>query len=81
VEYTSSGSKHTVSTQSTIPTVDIPRKTSQIVKRTKLSVAYVIDQSMISLLVTINVNVCTIERKWNGKKLTYDTITRWGEYE
>jgi len=29
----------------------------------------------------ININICSIELKWDGKILTYDMITRWGEYE
>jgi len=29
----------------------------------------------------ININICSIELKWDGKKLKYDMITRLGEYE
>jgi len=28
-----------------------------------------------------NINICSIELKRDGKKLKYDMITRWGEYE
>jgi len=28
-----------------------------------------------------NINICSIELKWDGKKLDYVMITRWGEYE
>jgi len=30
---------------------------------------------------TININISFIELKWDGKKIKYDMITRWGEYE
>jgi len=29
----------------------------------------------------ININICSIEIKWDGKTRKYDTITRRGEYE
>jgi len=29
----------------------------------------------------ININNCSIEVKWDGNKLKYDMITRWGKYE
>jgi len=28
-----------------------------------------------------NINMCSIELKWDGKKLKYDMITRWEEYD
>jgi len=32
--------------------------------------------------VNININICSKELKWDGKKaIKYDMITRWGEYE
>jgi len=33
------------------------------------------------LAIKININICSIELKWDGKKLNYDMIKRWGEYE
>jgi len=27
------------------------------------------------------INICSIELKWDGKRLKYDTKTRWDEYE
>jgi len=29
----------------------------------------------------INIYICSMELKWDGKKLKYDMITRWDEYE
>jgi len=31
--------------------------------------------------IDININICSIEIKSDVKKLKYDMITRWGEYE
>jgi len=31
--------------------------------------------------INININICSIELKWDGQKLKYDMIKRWGKYE
>jgi len=31
--------------------------------------------------INININICSVELKLDGKKLEYEIITRWGEYE
>jgi len=36
---------------------------------------------MYNLRTNININICSIELKWDGKKLKYDMITRWDKYE
>jgi len=31
--------------------------------------------------INTSINICSIELKWDGKKLKYDMITSWGEYK
>jgi len=39
------------------------------------------DIPLLSRRYNININICSIELKWDGKRLNYDMIMRWGEYE
>jgi len=42
---------------------------------------YVQDASNASPVINIDINIYSLELKWDGKRLKYDMITRWGEYE